>query len=68
MSQYFIGRQPIFTRELSVYAYELLFRTADTASAPADFDDDAATAQVLATSEEVGLKQLVGEHTAFISV
>lgn len=68
MSDYFIARQPIFTPSLKVYAYELLFRNADTGQAPKDIDDDAATAQVLATSEDVGLKQLVGEHSAFINL
>lgn len=68
MSDFFIARQPIFDRSLNLYAYELLFRTSDTGAAPAEFDDDAATAQVLTTSEEVGLKKLVGDQLAFINL
>ncbi|MFT7289267.1 MAG: EAL and modified HD-GYP domain-containing signal transduction protein [Halieaceae bacterium] len=68
MSDFFIARQPIFDRSLDLFAYELLFRTSDSGAAPRDFDDDVATAQVLSTSEEVGLKKLVGEHRAFINL
>ncbi|GAB5414251.1 MAG: HDOD domain-containing protein [Congregibacter sp.] len=68
MSDYFIARQPIFDASLKLFAYELLFRESDSASAPRDFDDDVATAQVLATSEDVGLNQLVGDHLAFINL
>lgn len=68
MSDYFIARQPIFDASLNLFAYELLFRESDSPSAPRDFDDDVATAQVLATSEDVGLNKLVGEHLAFINL
>jgi EAL and modified HD-GYP domain-containing signal transduction protein len=68
MSDFFIARQPIFGRSLELFAYELLFRTSDTGTAPTEFDDDAATAQVLTTSEEIGLQKLVGEHLAFINL
>lgn len=68
MSEFFIARQPIFDRSLKLFAYELLFRSADTGAAPKDLDDDVATAQVLSTSEEVGLSRLVGERPAFINL
>ncbi|MFT4768183.1 MAG: EAL and modified HD-GYP domain-containing signal transduction protein [Glaciecola sp.] len=68
MSEFFIARQPIFDRNLKVFAYELLFRSSDTGAAPKDLDDDAATAQVLSTSEEVGLSRLVGKRPAFINL
>ncbi|MFK7831395.1 MAG: EAL and HDOD domain-containing protein [Congregibacter sp.] len=68
MSDYFIARQPIFDASLNLFAYELLFRTSDSLAAPKDLDDDVATAQVLLTSEEVGLSKLVGEHRAFINL
>lgn len=68
MSDYFIARQPIFDGSLNLFAYELLFRNSDTGAAPRDLDDDAATAQVLSTSEEVGLGRLVGEYPAFINL
>ncbi len=55
MNDIFIGRQPIYDRELSVYAYELLFRaTADNAAAVVD--GDSATSSVLVnTFMELGL-------------
>lgn len=68
MSDYFIARQPIFDASLNLFAYELLFRTSDSLSAPRDLDDDSATAAVLSTSEDVGLSRLVGEHRAFVNL
>ncbi|MDP5071886.1 MAG: EAL domain-containing protein, partial [Congregibacter sp.] len=68
MSDFFIARQPIFGRDLKLFAYELLFRDSDTGAAPQDLDDDVATAQVLSISEEVGLSRLVGDHPAFINL
>lgn len=68
MSEFFIARQPIFDRDLKLFAYELLFRDADTGAAPKDLDDDVATAQVLSISEEVGLAELVGDRPAFINL
>ncbi|EAQ96074.1 EAL and HDOD domain-containing protein [Congregibacter litoralis] len=68
MSDFFIARQPIFDQSLKLFAYELLFRSADTGAAPQDLDDDLATAQVLNISEEVGLPELVGERPAFINL
>lgn len=68
MSEFFIARQPIFDSNLKLFAYELLFRDADTGAAPKDLDDDVATAQVLSISEEVGLTELVGDRPAFINL
>ena len=68
MTDYFIARQPIFDRSLDVYAYELLFRTSVSSGAPAEFDQDLATASVLSTSEDVGLVRLAGGHSAFINL
>ena len=68
MSEYFIARQPIFDQHVNVYAYELLFRTSNTNAVPDDLDDDVATAQVLATSDNIGLNALVGDHLAFINL
>jgi EAL and modified HD-GYP domain-containing signal transduction protein len=68
LSDFFIARQPIFDTNLDLFAYELLFRNSNTGAAPRDLDDDVATAQVLSTSEEVGLSRLVGEHPAFINL
>lgn len=63
----FIGRQPIFDRDLKVTAYELLFR--DSQANRAVFDDaDGASAKTLAHAvTEFGLPTLVGDHRAFVN-
>jgi len=63
----FIGRQPIFDRNLKVTAYELLFR--DNHANLAVFDDaDGASAKTLAHAiAEFGLPALVGEQCAFVN-
>jgi c-di-GMP-related signal transduction protein len=64
----FIARQPIFTARLTVYAYELLFR-----SGPANFFPDVnhthASARVIADSLfNIGLETLTGGKLAFINM
>jgi len=44
----FVARQPIFTPELLVWGYELLFRHSAQGPADADIDGDLATARVIA--------------------
>ncbi|MCZ6664504.1 MAG: EAL domain-containing protein, partial [Gammaproteobacteria bacterium] len=62
-----VGRQPILDRALNVMGYELLFRPS-AEEAPAPFDGNRATAQViLNTVTEIGLENVVGKHRAFIN-
>ncbi len=68
MSEYFIARQPILDRQGQLYAYELLFRTSSENVAPRDLDRTLATAEVLSTTNEVGLTPLVGKGLAFINL
>ena len=69
MSQYFIGRQPIFDRSLSLYGYELLFRHSEANLASVDVCADKATSQVIATAfAEIGLDKLIGDKLAFINM
>lgn len=70
MQDVFIGRQPIYNRQLDVVAYELLFRSSDANHAAIlDGDGDRATSEViLNTFTEFGLDQIVGEHLAFINL
>ncbi len=69
MSDVFIGRQPIFTENLGVYAYELLFRRELDQENANVIDGDSATSQVvLNTFAEIGLANLVGNHKAFINL
>ena len=63
----FIARQPIFTKQQSVYGYELLFRSgsANVFSHP---DPDQASARVIVDSVfQVGLPALTGRKRAFIN-
>ncbi|MFQ5828401.1 MAG: EAL and HDOD domain-containing protein [Candidatus Methylomirabilia bacterium] len=63
----FVGRQPIFNRDLKVVAYELLFRAGDVADAGV-VDGDQATSQLLLnTFTDIGLDQIVGKRPAFIN-
>ncbi len=67
MPEVFIGRQPIFDRNLQVYAYELLFRSGDRTQAGV-VDGDQATSQVIINAfMEIGLNQIVGSHRAFLN-
>lgn len=63
----FVGRQPIFDRQLRVYGYELLFRSTETAGAGA-INSETATAQVINNVfQEIGPEQILGPHRAFIN-
>ena len=64
----FVGRQPIFNKDLGVYAYELLFRSGDQSNHVVILGGDSATAQVVLNAfMEIGLTNLVGEHKAFLN-
>jgi EAL and modified HD-GYP domain-containing signal transduction protein len=66
--QIFIGRQPIFDRDLQVYGYELLFRDGQV-DAAAIVDGDRATAQTLVNGiMDFGLEQVVGDKLAFVNL
>lgn len=71
MLNFYLGRQPIFTPDLDVIAYEILFRgNADALdSGEMSLDGDQATSEVILNSFiEVGLEKLVGSHQAFINL
>jgi len=70
MSNVFVGRQPIFDAKLSVYAYELLFRSApDKNSSSGMIDGDSATTQtIINTFVEIGLDKLVRNKLAAINL
>lgn len=62
----FIARQPIFDRDLEVFAYELLFRAGQSDSA-GETDPETATTQVLMNAfTEFDLADLIENHPAFI--
>ncbi|OZB85365.1 MAG: diguanylate phosphodiesterase, partial [Thiotrichales bacterium 12-47-6] len=64
----YVGRQPIFNREMQLYAYELLFRNGDGQNAASVTAEDSATAQVIVNAfAEIGLSNLVGQQKAFLN-
>lgn len=68
MHETFLGRQPIFDRNLKVYGYELLFRHSSVPDAHV-VDGDRATSEVILNTFTVfGLDELVGNHLAFINM
>lgn len=64
----FIGRQPIFDKNMEVYAYELLFRNSGANQANAVSGDQATSQVLLNTFSEFGLDHIVGHRRAFINV
>jgi EAL and modified HD-GYP domain-containing signal transduction protein len=68
MDRELLSRQPICHADLSIFAYELLFRDSEADKASIR-DEDEATAQVVVnTLMEIGLHQMVGNQLAFINV
>jgi EAL and modified HD-GYP domain-containing signal transduction protein len=63
----FVGRQAILDRQLGLYAYELLFRSAGGAGADAVGGNRATGEVLLATFAELGLQRVVGRARAFVN-
>ena len=70
MPEIFVGRQPIYNRNLGIYAYELLFRADGTRnSVEYPFEEDKATSKVIINAFlEIGLDRLVGNGHACINL
>lgn len=63
----FVGRQPIYDRDLDIAAYELLFRSG-TENRATFVDGDAATSKLLINSVvEIGLENLVFGRPAYVN-
>lgn len=68
MTDIYIGRQPIYNRDLEVVAYELLYRDSEENRANIT-DYDAASADMIFNAlVEFGLDRLVGPHRAFMNL
>ena len=65
---YLVGRQPIFTRELEVFAYELLYRSSRENYVNVMDGDQATLAVLMNTFSKAGLNTLVGSKKAFINL
>jgi len=71
MAEIFVGRQPIYDRDLEVYAYELMSCTHASGRQQAHdpMDADRATSRlILDAFLEIGIDKLVGRHIAFIKL
>ena len=65
----YIGRQPIYDRDLNVVAYELLYRKSEQDNWADVTDGEHATTHVLNNAfMEIGFDALVGEYKAFINM
>jgi len=68
MSEIFVGRQPIYDRDLEIHAYELMSRSSRS-GAEEQIDADKATSQVIINAFlEIGIDKLVNKHIAFIKL
>lgn len=70
MGNVFVGRQPIFDTNLNVYAYELLYRSAQESltSAGAVDGEQATTTTIINAFVEIGLEKLVRDKFAAINL
>ena len=69
MPQAYIGRQPIFDRNMDVYGYEMLYRSEKKVNAAEFFDGNLATSQVILNIfMEIGLENIVDNKPAFINL
>lgn len=67
-AEFFLGRQPILNERQSVVAYELLFRSGQTAAAGVT-DDMLATATVIInTISQIGIDTVLDKQSGFINV
>ncbi len=68
MAELLVGRQPIFDRNMRVYAYELLYRSSQENQANFKDGDQATVQVILNTLIEMGLDNIVGGAHAFINL
>ena len=69
MSEIFVGRQPIYDRDLDTYAYELMSRSSRSNKEEQHDDADKATSQVIINAFlEIGIDKMVNKHIAFIKL
>jgi len=68
MTTVLVGRQPIYTRQLDVFAYELLFRNGTENKATFVNGDEATSQVILHACVNIGLDNLVGQKLAFINM
>lgn len=68
MADVYVARQPIFEPDLSLSAYELLFRRGDENRAVVTDNEDATSTVIINAFTEFGLESVVANHRAWINV
>lgn len=69
MEDFFLGRQPILDSYQNLVAFELLFRSGQTATTANVTNDSFATANVIINAfSQLGIKNVLGQHRGFINV
>ena len=67
-SDIFIGRQPIFDRDLNLFAYELLYRDSEENSATVTDQSQSTSEVIINLVTNFGFDVVTGGHTAFINL
>ena len=67
MHNTYVGSQPIYNKDLSIYAYQLLFRSSEENRASFSNGDQATSEVILNSLTDIGLDKLVGNHKACIN-
>jgi len=67
-SDIFIGRQPIFDRNLNLFAYELLYRNSEENSATVTDQSQSTSEVIINLVTNFGFDVVTGGHTAFINL
>ncbi len=68
MAVIFLARQPIYDRQLNVFAYELLYRKKASNEANIVDGDEATTDVIISALMDIGLENIVGTKLAFINM
>ncbi len=68
MNEVFVGRHPIYKRQLGLFGYELLFCGGGANQAECLDGDQATAAVILNTFVDIGLEKVVEGRPAFINV
>ena len=67
MDRVLVSRQPIYSADMKVLGYELLFRDSEVNFASFSDGDQATTDVILNTFMDIGLQEVVGQQLAFIN-
>lgn len=67
MYRSYVGSQPIYNRDLSIYAYQLLFRNSVENRASFTDSDKATSEVIINTLTDIGIDKLAGTHKACIN-